>query len=62
MNVYFLEQFSKTNYGDDSDTLDDVDKIQLSKHNTIESSIEKCIKPNDEEITKGITNTIKFCF
>lgn len=40
--------------------MDGVNKIQWSKHNIIENSIEKCIKPYDEEITKGISDKIKF--
>lgn len=54
----FSETINKSNYGDVICLLDDTNDIQgsQSKHkNNIESSIDTCIKPHEEKITKGIT-------
>jgi len=50
----FSEKYIKSNYGDNIDILNDDNNIRGPKLKNIESSIDKCIKPYDEEITKGI--------
>lgn len=56
----FSEKCIKSNYGDNIDTFNDDTNIRGPKHKSIESLIDKCIKPYDEEITKGITGIFKF--
>lgn len=56
----FSEKCIKSNYGGDIDILNDINNIRGSKHKSTESSIEKCMKPYGEEITKGITGIFKF--